>query len=450
MLSQKLGSQRASLLRQLTGMQLSLYCCSLHCLPMAHATACMRCLFSVANQRHSALQAVETPAAQSQAFSHPPNPMPPHSGHRPAQQRQSQYDYQPERYEQPSQHPSRPRQLNGSVRSQHQGPHHDADHYKVLEHAHAHAQPRNVHDHPSPAESWYPPQSQNWPQAEIHSLRPSQPGRAARQPPPGFPARAPQQTPNPSPQDVDFPPLQQASAAGGDKKQSRGKVETHSGQQQAHQAPQQGGGTPSDNQTYTVADFQQATQQLQQLQQQQPMANGNENQMAQMMHMQMQMQQMMLSIMAQQQHGGTAGPSPAPESSHQPAMAPSWNQPAYPPTHAFPSTFPSVGTNPSPSAYQNNPYQSARQQQCESRPPRRLVKGLSENDVRNFTCPITHDIMWEPVVADDGQTYEKSAIQKWLAASPEGQALSPMTQLRMGPTLFPNKVIADLIRDKEA
>ena len=420
---------------------------------MAHATACMRRLYRVAIQWHSALQAVETPAAQSQAFSHPPDPMPPHSGHRPAQQRQSQYDYQPERYEQPSQHPSRPRQLNGSVRSQHQGPHHDADHYKVPEHHHAHAQAERNHDHPSPAESWYPPQSQNWPHTEIHSLRPSQPGRAARQPPPGFPARAPQQTPNPSPQDVDFPPLQQAAAAGGDKKQSRGKVETHSGQhqaQQAQQAPQQGGGLPSDNQTYTVADFQQATQQLQQLQQQQPMANGNENQMAQMMHMQMQMQQMMLSIMAQQQHGGAAGPSPAPESSHQPAMAPSWNQPAYPPTHAFPSTFLSVGTNPSPSAYQNNPYQSARQQQCESRPPRRLVKGLSDNDVRNFTCPITHDIMWEPVVADDGQTYEKSAIQKWLAASPEGQALSPMTQLRMGPTLFPNKVIADLIRDKEA
>ena len=35
--------------------------------------------------------------------------------------------------------------------------------------------------------------------------------------------------------------------------------------------------------------------------------------------------------------------------------------------------------------------------------------------IESITCPITRDIMREPVVARDGQTYEKSAIIEWLS-----------------------------------
>lgn len=92
----------------------------------------------------------------------------------------------------------------------------------------------------------------------------------------------------------------------------------------------------------------------------------------------------------------------------------------------------------------------SRQQQLESRPPRRLVKGLSDAAMENFTCPITHAVMWEPVVASDGYTYERSAIEEWLSRHPEGQALSPMTQVPMTRVVVPNNTIANLIRSKEA
>ena len=124
--------------------------------------------------------------------------------------------------------------------------------------------------------------------------------------------------------------------------QSRGRADSRPAQHQSQQQPpqqlqaQQHGDAPGGNQTYSFADLQRANQELQQLQQQQPMASDNSRQMAQMM--QMQMQQMMMSMMAQQQQGGNASPALA----AQPAMAPTWNQPAFPLDQALPSSFPSV------------------------------------------------------------------------------------------------------------
>ena len=43
---------------------------------------------------------------------------------------------------------------------------------------------------------------------------------------------------------------------------------------------------------------------------------------------------------------------------------------------------------------------------------------------KEFLCPITLSIMKDPVLMSDGQTYEKSAIEKALAISP----LSPITK----------------------
>ena len=34
--------------------------------------------------------------------------------------------------------------------------------------------------------------------------------------------------------------------------------------------------------------------------------------------------------------------------------------------------------------------------------------------IDSITCPITQDIMTDPVQGNDGQTYERSAIEEWL------------------------------------
>ena len=42
---------------------------------------------------------------------------------------------------------------------------------------------------------------------------------------------------------------------------------------------------------------------------------------------------------------------------------------------------------------------------------------------QNFICPITHDIMIDPVICSDGISYERVAIQRWLI----DHNTSPMT-----------------------
>lgn len=42
---------------------------------------------------------------------------------------------------------------------------------------------------------------------------------------------------------------------------------------------------------------------------------------------------------------------------------------------------------------------------------------------QELECPITHEIMKDPVIGSDGHTYERSAIENWLKSNPR----SPMT-----------------------
>lgn len=42
----------------------------------------------------------------------------------------------------------------------------------------------------------------------------------------------------------------------------------------------------------------------------------------------------------------------------------------------------------------------------------------------DYLCPITHEIMREPVTCSDGYTYEKNAIGEWFMS---GKYTSPMT-----------------------
>ena len=66
----------------------------------------------------------------------------------------------------------------------------------------------------------------------------------------------------------------------------------------------------------------------------------------------------------------------------------------------------------------------------------------------HFVCPITHEAMREPVVAPDGFTYERTAIEKWLCTSQLKSVKSPMTGETMESNrLTPNHVLRSMIAD---
>jgi hypothetical protein len=52
----------------------------------------------------------------------------------------------------------------------------------------------------------------------------------------------------------------------------------------------------------------------------------------------------------------------------------------------------------------------------------------------NFVCPLTGRIMKDPVLAEDGVTYEAAAINRWLSENHS----SPMTNLTMPEHVIPN------------
>jgi hypothetical protein len=37
----------------------------------------------------------------------------------------------------------------------------------------------------------------------------------------------------------------------------------------------------------------------------------------------------------------------------------------------------------------------------------------------DYLCPITQEIMLDPVITEDGETYERKAIQDWFSSKPE-------------------------------
>lgn len=60
----------------------------------------------------------------------------------------------------------------------------------------------------------------------------------------------------------------------------------------------------------------------------------------------------------------------------------------------------------------------------------------------DFICPITHEIMRDPVVSEDGFTYEASAIEEWFKMKP----FSPMTNLELSSTdTLPNLALKERI-----
>ncbi|PIA34850.1 hypothetical protein AQUCO_03700253v1 [Aquilegia coerulea] len=62
-----------------------------------------------------------------------------------------------------------------------------------------------------------------------------------------------------------------------------------------------------------------------------------------------------------------------------------------------------------------------------------------------FYCPITKDVMVDPVETSSGQTFERSAIVKWLA---EGNRLCPLTMTPLNPEILrPNRTLRQSIEE---
>ena len=93
-------------------------------------------------------------------------------------------------------------------------------------------------------------------------------------------------------------------------------------------------------------------------------------------------------------------------------------------------------------------------------PKRRAAGGRAAEEVKRykrsvdkvkdeFTCSITSELFFDPVTAEDGHLYERSAIEEWIARP--GQAKSPRTNVPMGRRLTPatevRNIIEQMVRD---
>ncbi|XP_039298056.1 WD repeat, SAM and U-box domain-containing protein 1 [Nilaparvata lugens] len=75
----------------------------------------------------------------------------------------------------------------------------------------------------------------------------------------------------------------------------------------------------------------------------------------------------------------------------------------------------------------------------------RREKASTLNTPEEFTCPITHQLMREPVMCVDGYNYERSAIESWFAS---GRETSPMTNAAVqSTTLIPNQKLQQAISE---
>ncbi|CAE7230209.1 PUB51 [Symbiodinium pilosum] len=60
------------------------------------------------------------------------------------------------------------------------------------------------------------------------------------------------------------------------------------------------------------------------------------------------------------------------------------------------------------------------------------------------SCPITQDLMADPVVAADGKSYERRAIEQWL----QSHSTSPLTNLPLeNDALIPNTALKSVIQE---
>jgi len=59
----------------------------------------------------------------------------------------------------------------------------------------------------------------------------------------------------------------------------------------------------------------------------------------------------------------------------------------------------------------------------------------------SITCPITRELFYEPVVAEDGHTYEKNALESWF----ETQNTSPMSRIVISKNVYLNRFAKNVV-----
>ena len=74
---------------------------------------------------------------------------------------------------------------------------------------------------------------------------------------------------------------------------------------------------------------------------------------------------------------------------------------------------------------------------------RQRAAAASSAPPKELLCPINHTLMTDPVTCADGHSFERAAIERWLASSD----VSPLTGLRLAnKTLTPNHGLRSLAR----
>ena len=72
------------------------------------------------------------------------------------------------------------------------------------------------------------------------------------------------------------------------------------------------------------------------------------------------------------------------------------------------------------------------------------IKIENYNDENLFQCPITQEIFKDPVVATDGFTYEKRAIEKWFAKNDRSPSTNQVLKSKM---VIPNLILKQIIKN---
>jgi len=78
---------------------------------------------------------------------------------------------------------------------------------------------------------------------------------------------------------------------------------------------------------------------------------------------------------------------------------------------------------------------------------RREFVGLGNAEPADFICPLTLDVMQDPVVASDGHSYERAAIQDVLSSA---NKRSPLTREALTDVLVPNRALRRRIEERVA
>jgi hypothetical protein len=78
-------------------------------------------------------------------------------------------------------------------------------------------------------------------------------------------------------------------------------------------------------------------------------------------------------------------------------------------------------------------------------PPPAAARAVARFLSDSFQCPLTMEVMRDPVITTDGQTYERMEIERWFAL---GNRTSPLTGAELPSTLlFPNIALRNAIQD---